>query len=155
MTAAMLTEQLALPQQSAHSVTDPISLLAEENRLQTVQRLENAEPGNFVTYSNNCVGRPGMKDFWYSQEHGWQDPESSAVPICFKDSDGQAVFGLFAVTGIERPERPVQPLAGDPQPPRCWFVKGSFIMQNGERLNVRGKFTPDTFSGEVVLSHNL
>lgn len=149
---AMLTEQLALPQQSAHSVADPISLLAEENRAQAAKQLEEAEPGSFVTYTEDCVERPGMRAFWYSQEYGWQDPESSGVPICFKSFNGQIMFGLFLVTGVERREQPVRPFAGEAQPPRCWFIKGSLCLEGQpETVKVKGRFIPNTFQGEVML----
>ena len=146
----MLTAAPALPELSTEGTA--FDSLTAENRRQATEQVKSLEPGSFVTYTEDCGERPGMKAFWYSQEYGWQDPEASGVPICFKDLDGQIVFGLFLATGIERPERPVRPFADEAQPPRCWFVKGSLTLEDrAERLKVKGRFLPDSFSGEVVI----
>lgn len=152
---AMLTEQTA--QAELHSaeeaiIDDPFTRLTEENREQAAKQLANAEEGTFVTYSSDCVGRPSMKAFWYSQEHGWQEPESSAVPICLKDFAGKIVFGLFHVVGIERPEpREGAMFARPAGPPLYWKVRGDLIIEGRpEKLPVQGRFVPDNFSGEVI-----
>ena len=150
MTAMLIDSQAQaeLAPKSSNGFTE----LTAEYRDQAARQLKEAEPGSFVTYTEDCVERPAMKAFWYSQEYGWQDPEASGVPICFKDFDGQIVFGLFLVTGIERPERLVHSFAGEAQPPRCWFVKGSFSLEDRpEKIKVKGMFIPHAFSGEVML----
>src|SRR5215216_7787904 len=102
---AMLTEQrVPATPPTLHVVTDHGISLVAENRQTAKLRVEPQEVGCFSTYSNDLVERPGEQAFFYSMQMGRHlEPEEAAVPVCFKNFDGELVYGLFAVSGLRSP----------------------------------------------------